>query len=387
VIFQTVTSPVPRPEEARLRVKVSTIILIACLATISSIAHAQRPTPIATLALGPDQIGVVNTAVGITTRITFPEPVQEIICGDLYDAATGKGTFVVQRSGTDQKPGNDVFIKPVASKGLSNMFVKAGEGKHTYNFDLKIVSVDQAHRVVNVTDAPAGQTAQPRDNQSTTPGGLMSSAPSTIQPATNSEQHLAEPDRSERADKPNSDLERQRADAEQQARQKADDIIRTAQKEANRIIGEAEAKLLDANRNSSARADQLSEQRFMQALMLGLREAKLTNSRATTKKKITVMLDPRMLMFDDKAYLRYTIQNAGPEDFTFTSVSLETGEATEMRAITVEVNQSKAENKLTSGESLTGVIAFDPKQITSKDRLTLFVRGEDSSEIAHVTIQ
>jgi hypothetical protein len=51
------------------------------------------------------------------------------------------------------------------------------------------------------------------------------------------------------------------------------------------------------------------------------------------------------------------------------------------------VNQSKADNKLAAGESLTGVIAFDPKQITSKDRLTLFVRGEDSAEIAHVTIQ
>jgi cell division septum initiation protein DivIVA len=358
-----------------LRGKVSVVILLAYLAAISSVAHAQKPTPIATIALGPDQIGVVNTAVGITTRITFLEPVQEIICGDLYDAATGKGTFVVQRSGTDQKPGNDVFIKPVASKGLSNMFVKAGDGKHTYNFDLKIVPVDHAHRVVNVTDAPATQNAQPRDNQSGTPGGTTTSAPNTTQPAAN-DQNTG-----------NFDSERQRGDTQQQARQKADDIIRNAHKEANRIIGEAEAKMLDADRNASARADQLSEQRFMQALMLGLREAKINNSRATTKKKITVMLDSRMLMFDDKAYLRYTIQNAGAEDFTFSSVSLETGEGSEMRAVKAEVNQSKADNKLASGESLTGVIAFDPKQITSKDRLTLFVRGEDSAEIAHVTIQ
>jgi vacuolar-type H+-ATPase subunit H len=379
VSLLSVISPVPRPEEARLRVKASTVVLIACLAAISSIAHAQKPTPIATLALGPDQIGVVNTAVGITTRISFPNPVQEIICGDLYDAATGKGTFVVQRSGTDQKPGNDVFIKPVASKGLSNMFVKAGDGKNTYNFDLKIVPVDQAHRVVNVTDAPGGQNAQPRDNQS--------GAPNTTQPAASGEQSVAEPDRSERVERPASGLERQRADAEQSARQKADEIIRNAHKEANRIVGEAEAKLLDANRNLSNRADQLSEQRFMQALMLGLREAKINNARATTKKKIIVMLDSRMLMFDDKAYLRYTIQNAGPEDFTFSSVSLETGEGADMRAITAEINQSKAENKLAQGESLTGVIAFDPKQITPKDRLMLFVRGEDSAEIAHVTIQ
>jgi vacuolar-type H+-ATPase subunit H len=358
---------------------------MAFMVATSSAARAQ--TPIATIALGPDQIGVVKTAVGITTRITFPEPVQEIICGDLYDAATGKGTFVVQRSGSDQKPGNDVFIKPVATKGLSNMFVKAGEGKHTYNFDLKIVPVDQAHRVVNVTDAPSAPAAQPRDNQPGTPG--TSSAPSTAQPPSNGEQHVAEPDKSNRNEKPAPapDFERQKAEAEQQARQKADEIIRTARQQADRIVGEAEAKVLEADRHSSTRADKLSEQRFMQALILGLREAKISNSRATTKKKVVVMLDPRMLMFDDKAYLRYTIQNAGSEDFAFNSVSLEAGEGNAVRLITAEVTQSKPENKLAPGESLTGVITFDPKQTTSKDRLTLFVRGEDSTEIAHVTIQ
>ncbi|HEX8091010.1 MAG TPA: hypothetical protein VF762_19305 [Blastocatellia bacterium] len=363
-----------------MRVKVSSAILISCLAVVSSTAHAQ--SPITTIALGPDQIGVVKTAVGITTRVTFLEPVQEIICGDLYDPASGKGTFVVQRSGNDQKPGNDVFIKPVAPKGLSNMFVKAGDGKRTYNFDLKIVPVDQAHRVVNVTDAPTGQAAQPRDNQPGTPGAT-SSVPNTNQLPSNGEQRPAE----DRAEKPAPDFERQKAEAEQQARQKADEIIRGARQQADRIIGEAETKMLDADRHASSLADQLSEKRFMQALMLGLREAKISNSRAATKKKIIVMLDPSMLMFDDKAYLRYTIQNAGSEDFAFNSVSLETGDGKGVRQIAAEVNQSKSENKLAPGESLTGVIAFDPKQITPKDRLTLFVRGEDSAEIAHVTIQ
>ena len=31
----------------------------------------------------------------------------------LYDPATGKGTFVVQRSGTADHPGNEVFVKPI----------------------------------------------------------------------------------------------------------------------------------------------------------------------------------------------------------------------------------------------------------------------------------
>ena len=126
---------------------------------------------VTTIVLGPDQIGKVKTAQGISTRITFPEPVSEIICGDLYDAASGKGLFVVQSSGDTQQRGNSVYLKPVAAKGLSNLFVTTGEkGKSsTYNFDLEIVPMQQAHRVVNVVssagqpgpDASSAGTAQP----------------------------------------------------------------------------------------------------------------------------------------------------------------------------------------------------------------------------------
>ena len=122
------------------------------------------------MALGPDKIGKIRTAHGLTTRITFPEPVQEIICGDLYDPGTGKGTFVAQRGGTAERPSNDVFIKPIAARGMSNLFVKTGEnGQHTYNFDLEVVPVAQAQRVVNVTlpaSSPAqGGEAGPRETQ------------------------------------------------------------------------------------------------------------------------------------------------------------------------------------------------------------------------------
>src|SRR6185369_1511162 len=140
-------------------------VFLVSLAASAPVARAQTPaaqSPVVTLQLGSDQIGVVRTAVQITTRISFNEPVAEIICGDLYDAGSGKGTFVVQRSGSAEKPGNDVFIKPVVPKGQSNMFVRTGDGKHTYNFDLKIVAPEQAHRVVNVTDAlPAAPSTPP----------------------------------------------------------------------------------------------------------------------------------------------------------------------------------------------------------------------------------
>ncbi len=206
------------------------------LIATSNIARAQAPavqspvaqSPVVTLPLNSDQIGLVRTAVQITTRVSFSEPVAEIICGDLYDAGSGKGTFVVQRSGTADKPGNDVFIKPVVPKGQSNMFVRTGDGRHTYNFDLKIVAPEQAHRVVNVTDAmPTAPANPPTEKNNTQPADP---APDTVKTA------------------PCPDADRIKSEAEQAARVKADEITRNARQQADRIIGEAETKLAEANR-------------------------------------------------------------------------------------------------------------------------------------------
>ena len=318
---------------------------------------ARAQSPVATLALNPDRIGEIKTAPGITTMIRFPDPVQEIICGDLYDPATGKGTFVVQRSGTADHPGNEVFVKPVSSKGVSNMFVKTGDGKHTYSFDLTIVSTPQgAHRMVNVTDLPASSNGSAADRHGSD------------------------------SDKSTAEVARLKAEAEQGARQKAAEILRGAQQQADRKIAEADAKLAEAERLAPQRADQEIERRFMQALMLGLREIKVTNTRATTKKAI-ITLDPRVRTFAERAYLRYTIQNNGDKDFAFSSVSIELSDGKQSKPLTAEVNQSKAMNLLAPDESLTGIIVFDPKQIGAKQKLTLFVRGEGSAELAHLTIQ
>ena len=126
-----------------MRITSASLFLAACFASIASIALAQ--SPIVTLSLNPDKIAVVRTAPGITTRIAFSEQIKEIICGDLYDNGTGKGSFVVQRSD------KDVFLKPVATRGMSNLFVKTGEaGEHIYNFDLEIVAASAAYRIVYV---------------------------------------------------------------------------------------------------------------------------------------------------------------------------------------------------------------------------------------------
>jgi TonB family protein len=132
--------------------KISSMLLLILTATGFGQLHNTATPPrdsssrFINMRLAEDQIGTLKTAAKLSTRISFREPVKEIVCGDLYDPTSGTGSFVVQRIE------NDVFVKPVATKGESNLFVKAGErGEHTYNFALVIVSLEQAHTVVKVT--------------------------------------------------------------------------------------------------------------------------------------------------------------------------------------------------------------------------------------------
>lgn len=131
--------------------KIAALLLLTLTAAGSGQSHNQTTQPpgaksrFIVLRLGEDEIGTIKTAARLSTRLSFREPVKEIVCGDLYDPTSGTGSFVVQRID------NDVFIKPVTSKGESNMFVKAGEsGEHTFNLSLLIVSPEQAYTVVKV---------------------------------------------------------------------------------------------------------------------------------------------------------------------------------------------------------------------------------------------
>ena len=146
------------PRQSRLANRASVtapaaLLVLALLgAAPNSPAQSQSAqSQVVTLRLGADQIGLVKTAEKITTRIAFQEPVKEIICGDLYDPESGTGSFVIQRIEAD------VFIKPVAPKGVSNMFVRTGgKGERIYGFSLSIVPAGQVHFVVNVLDVAGG---------------------------------------------------------------------------------------------------------------------------------------------------------------------------------------------------------------------------------------
>jgi hypothetical protein len=295
-------------------------------------------TPVTSISLRPDQIGLVKTAQALSTRISFPDAVKEIICGDLYDPATGRGSFVVQRAE------NDVFIKPVVDKGASNLFVKTGErGQNVYNFDLAIVSPAQALRVINVIN--------PGLKPDSTPDGNASAVD-----------------------------DKKDAEARDTARIEADEIVRKARVEADKILAEADQQATNRDRQAATAAQKEIERRFIDALMLGVRESKVSNPRIVTR-KVIITLDPHVLTFSEKSYLRYTIQNTGSSDFAFGNLGLEDGSGA---PITVEIRQSKTDNRMRSGESITGIIVFDPKVVASKEKVTLFVKGPDQSEMARL---
>ena len=335
--------------------KVAAKFLALLIPMLTSILSTDARAQITSVTLGTEQIGTVKTAVSITTEISFPDKVSTVICGDLYDGQTGKGTFVIQQSD------NDVFIKPIAPKGQSNMFVKVGDGKKTYNFDLLVVPFNQAHRVINVLD-PATSGSVP-DNPPATNGNT------TKQPCIS-----------------DADLEKRKTDIEQAAQLKADDIIRKAREEAVRITTDAETRVAESERQLSSRGSQEVERRFIQAMLGGVQRAEVKNIRAEVR-KIVLMLDPNLYTIEGKSYLRYTIQNASDKDFTFTAVALESGNLKIPQPIPVELTQSKSQNVLAPTETLSGIIAFDSKLVTAKDRLTFYLRGEDNLEIARLMIQ
>jgi vacuolar-type H+-ATPase subunit H len=333
-----------------MKVKAVTI----ALALLAAATGVRAQSLIVTINVGPNQIGQVKTTLGITTRVTFPEPVRDIICGDLYDPATGKGSFVVQRID------NDVFLKPVVAKGLSNLFVKTGDkGEHTYSFDLLVVSLEQAHRVVNV----AGEVSAVRD----VGGRGAADSPEDAKKALGSTQQQAD-------------------ETVRNARQQADRIVAEANQKASEIYGKALQRAEVLDRDSADRVKEAVEQRFVRAMIQGVREIKSADSRVVAK-KVSLTLDPRVLTFDEKSYLRYTIRNDGDREFSFNSLSLERRSGSGMFLIPARVIQGRVENKLSPGDVIMGVIVFDPQEVAAGEKLTLCVRGEGNTEIARLNIQ
>lgn len=299
---------------------------------------ASAQSAITTVFLEPDQIGLVRTGQGITTRISFPREVSEIVCGDLYDPASGKGSFVVQRSG------RDVFLKPIVPRAFSNLFVKTGaKGQHVYNFDLTVVGPSEAHRVVNVSGPDSGSN-----------GG------------------------DEATDDSDATLKK--------AQQQVDDILTNARQQASRIVGEAEQRAADLDREAARRAESEIERRIIRALMLGLREARIS-AQPVYSKNVVISFEKKLVTFDERSYLRFTMHNTGDLDFVFKTVSLEKATGDKRETVPADLTLTKSEHVLKPTEVVTAILAFDAKLVTERDRLTLYLRGDGDSEMARAVLK
>jgi vacuolar-type H+-ATPase subunit H len=245
----------------------------------------------------------------------------------------------------------------VVPKGLSNLFVKTGDkGDHTYSFDLQIVGLDQAHRVVNVADS-------------------FGRAPATSSNYANDE-----------TIKNLETAERRANETLANAQQQANRLISQANQQATELYAKALQRSEELDRQATDRARQEVEDRFVRAMIQGVKEVRSIDSHVAAR-KVVLTLDPRILTFDDRSYLRYTIKNSGDKEFAFNGFSLERRSGKDASAIPVKVIQGRAENRLGPGEVIMGIIVFDAKVVAIDDKLTLYVRGEDNAEIARLTIQ
>jgi hypothetical protein len=244
-----------------------------------------------------------------------------------------------------QRSGNEIFLKPIPAKGFSNLFVKTGAARESiYNFDLEIVPPQQATRIVYVKDLPA-------------------ESPPPAAPAAN----LAT------------------ADLLAKASQEAEEILRNAKQKAARVVAEAEQRASELERQAADKAGQEVERRFSRALLLGLRERKVLKPSVTIK-NLRVLFYPVILIFDDRAYLRYAIQNLRDEEFSFASISLEAIRGSQKQDVPLKITQNKDDNRLSPSETLAGVAIFDPKQIEA-DKLVFLIKGADDKEIARVDLK
>lgn len=145
------------PWRSTIRRAACALVALSALSVVVGAGDRRPPVPppVVTVAPGGESIPTIRTGRGVTTMLSLPEEAREAICGDLFDAQTGNGGYVIQRSG------RDIFLKPLRAAGGSNLFVKTERA--TYAFELVVVPAPQAMRIVRVEPAPpSGETERDR---------------------------------------------------------------------------------------------------------------------------------------------------------------------------------------------------------------------------------
>jgi hypothetical protein len=150
-------------------------------------------------------------------------------------------------------------------------------------------------------------------------------------------------------------------------------------------VAEAQQSVDEMQRHVIADAPQEVQRRFVSALLGGLNTTKISNAQVVTPKKVIVRLDREMYTFEGRTYMRYTIQNSGRETFVYAEIRLEAGSANQER-VPAEVIQSKRENKVVPGETVAGILVFDQKRTSLKDKLVLSVQGKDDNTLTRIVV-
>ncbi|HKV40008.1 MAG TPA: hypothetical protein VJX67_12405, partial [Blastocatellia bacterium] len=155
-----------------------------------------------------------------------------------------------------------------------------------------------------------------------------------------------------------------------------------AREEADKIVSSARLQSEESERAADEQAEKKVDKTFQNAMMLGIREVKVVGQHSASRKAV-IVLDPTVLTFAEKAYIRYSIQNKSGSDLTFTGLTIE---GDDDKPIPTEVIPGRAGKNVRMGESLTGVIVLDKKRIAVKAKLSVLLQGEHQAELARLAV-
>lgn len=317
--------------------RVTSLAAIALTLVVAPVCSAQsggNPPPASAPASGiifvdvtPDTIVTIKTAQNVVTRVALPAEAKQAICGDVFDAASGTGTFVIDRSG------NDVFIKPLATKGQTNLFIKTE--KEVYNFDLTVVTSAQAYRVVNVNLPPY-------------------------------ERQIAE-QRAAAA----KDIARDRAAMESEMSGKLADRQREIEQANADVLASERAKL---RAETDRRASDLAMRRVADGVMQGFTTLPLRERRGQID-QFDVVVDDAAYVFEGRLYVRFRITNRGTAEVTYNEpkIYVRTGETD--RPLVASTITGRGDFKVPGGQTVSGVLVFERVTLERGERLMLVVRG------------
>lgn len=286
----------------------------------------------------PDSITTIKTAQNLVTRVALPAEAKQAICGDVFDAATGTGTFVIDRVG------NDVFIKPLANKGQTNLFIKTD--REVFNFDLVVVTAAQAFRVVNVNLPPY-------------------------------ERQIEEQKANARKE-----IERERAAMESEMSGKLAERQRELDETNERTLAAERQKL---RVETDRRAADLATRRVADGVLQGFSTIPLREKRGQID-QLDLVVDDVAYVFEGRLYVRYRLTNRGTADATYGEPKIYVRSGETDRAVASVSISARGDYKIPAGQTVSGVVVLERVTLERGDRLVMVVRAPGEGRVIQVRL-